>query len=215
MSYRFFISLLLAAIISVSIFWIMQHSISSSTNIDNNGNSYTKMVEFVRLKKNSNNENLKERKRPTPPKNDKPRLIKPLNTKIADSPKEPKFHPEIPDIKFSSIDTSTNLKNDISISSEVNLSAPEIATNLIPIFRVNPRYPRRALKMNIKGWVKLEFMITKDGGVEDIKVVEANPPNVFEKSATRALKQWRFKPAEFNGESVEQRAIQVIRYEKD
>ena len=44
----------------------------------------------------------------------------------------------------------------------------------------------------IEGNVKLEFGITADGEVSDIKVINASPSGVFDQAAITALKQWHF-----------------------
>lgn len=219
MTCRLVISFILACVISVATFWGVQFSINSQKIENSDDNNYTKMVEFVRLKQNTHEEILKQRKRPKQPETEKNQSTKPIATKIANLSKQPQIQPlepiTAPEIEFSAIDTGTDFSTEIAVSAETGLSNTDIATDLTPVFRVKPSYPRRALRMNIEGWVKLEFTITKDGSVKEIKIVAATPPKVFEKSAIKALKQWRFQPAEVNGEAVEQRAVQVIRYEKE
>jgi protein TonB len=80
----------------------------------------------------------------------------------------------------------------------------------IPIVRIPPRYPETALRRGIEGWVLLEFTITELGSVEDIKVVDADPPNVFERESIRALKNWKYQPKVVNGKPVPQPGMQDI-----
>lgn len=65
----------------------------------------------------------------------------------------------------------------------------------VPVSRVPPSYPRRALRRGLEGHVELEFLIQPDGRVDpsSIRVLEARPRRVFEKAATAAVAEWRFE----------------------
>jgi TonB family protein len=77
---------------------------------------------------------------------------------------------------------------------------------------VNPVYPDSARKRGVEGWVELAFTVTTNGTVEDIEVRNASPAMVFEDAAIRALRGWRFKPVERNGERVAQRAMVRLKF---
>ncbi len=62
----------------------------------------------------------------------------------------------------------------------------------LAIKKVEPRYPRRAKRRGITGYVKCKFKIDQNGKVYDIKITSSKPKGVFDKSALQALKQWRF-----------------------
>lgn len=79
---------------------------------------------------------------------------------------------------------------------------------------VNPTYPESARKRGTEGWVEMAFTVTPSGTVEDIEVRNASPADVFEESATRAIKQWRFEPIVRNGEKISQRAVVRLRFNK-
>jgi protein TonB len=66
--------------------------------------------------------------------------------------------------------------------------------------RVNPDYPAVARSRRIEGYVELEFMVGLDGRAQDIRVVAADPPGVFDTAATRALMRWRFEPGTRDGQ---------------
>lgn len=57
-----------------------------------------------------------------------------------------------------------------------------------------PVYPPLALRRNIEGWVEVEFVVQPDGSVRDVVVVSADPRNVFDREAVRAVSRWRFEP---------------------
>ena len=81
-----------------------------------------------------------------------------------------------------------------------------------PLVRVEPDYPRKAARAGQEGWVKLAFTITPSGSVKDVVVVDSQPRRVFERSARRALEQWRFQPQLLNGQPVPRQATQVIEF---
>jgi TonB family protein len=78
---------------------------------------------------------------------------------------------------------------------------------------VQPEYPDAARKQGIEGWVELVFTVTPKGTVEDVEVRNSSPAGVFDDSASKAVKQWRFEPVERNGEKVSQRAMVRLRFE--
>lgn len=85
-------------------------------------------------------------------------------------------------------------------------------SEVMPMIRIAPIYPRNAKLAKIQGFVKMEVVINPDGSVNDIEVIEATPPRMFDSAAVMAMKQWRFKPKLVNGVAVSQRAQQVIEF---
>jgi protein TonB len=67
------------------------------------------------------------------------------------------------------------------------------------IRRVNPDYPSAAKKDGIAGSVDLEVTVSKQGVVEDVSVIQATPPDMFEKSALAAVRKWKFDPRFVDG----------------
>jgi len=80
---------------------------------------------------------------------------------------------------------------------------------------IRPMYPQDAVMRGIEGWVKVEFTITDTGLVRDPRVVEAQPPRIFNREALRAILKWKFKPRIVGGVPVESRASQVIDFTLD
>jgi len=78
-------------------------------------------------------------------------------------------------------------------------------SNLVRLDSSTARYPRRAYRQNITGWVEVTFRVLQDGTTADIVVVNAEPRNTFEKSAVEAVGQWTFEPREFRGQPISQR----------
>lgn len=78
-----------------------------------------------------------------------------------------------------------------------------------PIVRIEPKYPMQAQRNGTEGWVRLSFSINEVGGVEDVKVIEAQPKRVFDRAAKRALKRWKYKAKVVDGKAVKQTGLTV------
>ena len=69
----------------------------------------------------------------------------------------------------------------------------------LPITRVQPIYPRRALTRGIEGYVLLEFVVTETGTVSDPVVLLADPPGYFDRAALNAVLKFKYKPRVVDG----------------
>ena len=67
--------------------------------------------------------------------------------------------------------------------------------------RVEPSYPEAARKARMEGVVILEAIITASGSVEDVKVLKSVNP-LLDSAASRAVQQWKYRPATLNGRAV-------------
>ena len=81
--------------------------------------------------------------------------------------------------------------------------------DVIPLVRVNPEYPQRALQRGLEGWVQVQFTITATGTVKDPIVVDAMPKNVFDDAALKAIARSRYNPKVENGAAVERVGVQT------
>jgi len=68
------------------------------------------------------------------------------------------------------------------------------------IHRVQPMYPQLARQARIQGTVVLQAEISKDGSIENLRLISGHP--MLAPSAIEAVKQWRYKPYFLNGEPV-------------
>lgn len=76
-----------------------------------------------------------------------------------------------------------------------NVTAPKL------IYKVEPSYEPSAKEDKIEGPVTLTLIVTKEGIADQIVVKKSLDPRLDEK-AIEAVKQWRFKPGQKNGEDV-------------
>ena len=91
--------------------------------------------------------------------------------------------------------------------------APALEQEITPLVRVNPRYPPRARRAGIEGWVTVQFTIERDGRVVEPEVLESRPAGVFDRQVLSAIQRWRFSPKVENGETVARVATQTIRFQ--
>lgn len=112
--------------------------------------------------------------------------------------------PPITDAGPDAIETVTSLN--------VDVSPGIVETDVIPLVRIPPRYPRRAVRSKTEGIVTIEFTITRDGSVVDPLVVWSAPPKVFDYAALQAIRRWKFRPKLVEGKPVQRRAVQNIRF---
>lgn len=82
-----------------------------------------------------------------------------------------------------------------------------------PLAQLPFLYPLRAKRQGIEGWVRLGLWIDRDGRVERIEILAAEPPGVFDETVLRGARQWRFRPGTRQGEPVASRVEQTVRFE--
>lgn len=69
------------------------------------------------------------------------------------------------------------------------------------INRVQPVYPPLARQTRVSGTVRLHAIISKDGSVQQLEVLQGHP--LLVQAALDAVRQWRYRPTLLNGEPVE------------
>lgn len=78
---------------------------------------------------------------------------------------------------------------------------------------VPPEFPSKALSQHVSGSVTVEYTVDASGDPRDVRVIEATPPGVFDKSAIAAVKRWHYDPVNVNGSPVEVPVRTSIRFE--
>ncbi len=86
----------------------------------------------------------------------------------------------------------------VATPTRVRVSAGVQQGNLIS--QLKPTYPAIAKSARIQGAVVLQAEISKQGTIENLRVISGHPMLV--QSALDAVKQWRYKPYLLNGEPV-------------
>ncbi|MCB1051483.1 MAG: energy transducer TonB [Acidobacteria bacterium] len=77
----------------------------------------------------------------------------------------------------------------------------------LPVFheRVQPDYPPQAQNSKAEGFVVLEIVLKADGTIGDYQVLHrfADPSLGFEQATMDAFRQWKWSPAEWEGQPVD------------
>ncbi|MBS3797608.1 MULTISPECIES: energy transducer TonB [unclassified Pseudoalteromonas] len=191
---RYLIALIIAAVVTFMLFLGMQALINGGEGAMTEpakGN----VLDFVRLKQEETVEK-KERKPQKPP-----------------TPKEPPPPLESPQTQSSdanasnaNFDFSADISADVDLGNGLALESSD--GEYLPIVKVSPVYPRRALSRGIEGYVIVEFTVTKQGTVRDPKVLKAEPESIFDRAAMDAALKFKYKPRIVNGEAVEVGGVQ-------
>lgn len=85
-------------------------------------------------------------------------------------------------------------------------SAPPVTRNVsVKGKRVQPRYPKRALRMGIEGVVWLRALVSATGETRAVNIYRSSGYSLLDNAALDAVKQWRFHPHVVNGAPTESR----------
>jgi TonB family protein len=68
---------------------------------------------------------------------------------------------------------------------------------------VAAEYPKDAARKGIEGSVDVSFTVTSQGKVTDVLVLDAEPSEIFNRSAVAAVRRWKYDPKTINGVPVE------------
>jgi len=184
---RIIVAIVIAAVINWGLLGLMQYLIATGEKALSD-DSTIRFVDFVRVKRDENVE-VKEQKPKKPPKPDTPPPTAPPQSQN--------------DVNPNAISTAMA---PLAADSSMNMGGMSFGNadgDYLPIVKVAPIYPRRALTRGLEGWVLLEFTVTKLGTVVDIKVLESDPPNIFDKAAVSAAAKFKYKPKVVNGEPID------------
>jgi len=123
-------------------------------------------------------------------------------------PKPPETPPETPPQDMDNLDPNTPTINIAPppISAITTIGGPgsmNIAEgDYLPIVRVAPVYPARALSRGLEGHVDLSFTVTAAGTVRD-PIILFSTSSLFERAATRAVLKFKYKPRVVDGIPVD------------
>jgi len=83
--------------------------------------------------------------------------------------------------------------------------------DMLPLVRVQPTYPRRALTDGVQGYAIVSLTVLEDGSVDpaSIVILEAEPAGYFETEARKAAAKFKYKPKVLNGVAL---AVPHVQY---
>ena len=139
---------------------------------------------------------------------------KPQPTEIKEVILVPKFEPAPASAPAPAAvsSTSSNSRAPAKATGHGRDDSKSVVSGVVPLLRIQPKYPARAADRHIEGWVKIEFTVQTDGSVDDAVVVNSEPEGIFDDAALKAIGKWKFKEKIVNGVAVKQRAVQKITF---
>lgn len=197
---RYGMAVAAAVAVTFTVTLMMQGLISSGGSVLEESD-IGRLVEFVHVQQDDDiqTKSRKPNKPPVAPK---------------EPPKPEMAKPDFDAAKNSMDMGALDIGADLSI--DAGLSGGSGDGEYLPIVKVAPQYPRRAAQKGIEGYVVVEFTVSKLGTVTNPKVIEADPPNIFNRAAISAAKKFKYKPKVENGKAIEVSGIRnIIRFELD
>ena len=78
---------------------------------------------------------------------------------------------------------------------------------------IQPKFPEKAKRMGVSGYVKVLIVIDVNGDVAQAQVLTQDPAGYgFDNEALKAVRQWKFSPAQLGGFPVAQKATKEFRF---
>jgi protein TonB len=191
---RLVFGLVIGLFVTAGLFWMMQYMIETadrSLNESGVGN----IVDFVRLKRNEDIER-RQRKPEKPPEPDKPPPEPP-------KPQLDNLDPSAEKIAVSAPPAET----DIEMTGGFSLGVGE--GDYLPIVKVAPIYPQRALARGIEGFCVVQYTVTRNGTIREPFVLEDQcSSSMFHRASIEAALKFKYKPRVIDGEAVEVPGVQ-------
>jgi protein TonB len=78
------------------------------------------------------------------------------------------------------------------------------------VHKVQPTYPALARSARIQGVVMLQAVISKQGTIENLRILTGHP--MLAPAAIDAVRQWRYRPYILNNELVEVEAQITVNF---
>ena len=191
---RLIAALVLSALITTSLFYLMQALIQSDGG-QLEEPAAGNVLDFVRVKP----EEVVQKKDRKPKKPPKPKEPPPQMS-------QPQLDSSTADTNGIAMDFGADISADLALGNGLALASGD--GEYLPIVKVAPSYPRRAQSRGIEGYVIVEFTVSKQGTVVDPVVVEAKPENLFERAALDAVLKFKYKPRVLNGEPTAVSGVQ-------
>lgn len=191
---RMAVGLVLAVMVTLSLFWLMQYLIDTadrSLNEDTAGS----LVDFVRVKRDEEvQRDNRKPKKPPPPEAPPPQ---------PPSPQLDNLNPNAEKIAISAVPVET----DIQMSGGFSLGVGE--GDYLPIVKVAPIYPNRALSRGVEGYCVVQYTVTRQGTTKDPFVVEGQcTSSLFHSASVNAALKFKYKPRVIDGVAVEVPGVQ-------
>ena len=191
---RIVIGVVFGLVITLFLFWFMQYMIVTADRTLDEGRTGA-LVDFVRVQRD---ESI-ERRQPKPKKPPPPEAPPPQPP----TPQLDNLDPTAEKIAIQAAPVST----DIEMSGGFSLGVGE--GDYLPIVKVAPIYPQRALSRGIEGFCVVQYTVTRQGTIRDPVVLEDQcTSSLFHRASLQAALKFKYKPRVIDGEAVEVHGVQ-------
>lgn len=193
-SMRIVVGLVLAVMVTLSLFWLMQYLIETADRTLNDQDAGS-MVDFVRVKRDEEvQRDNRKPKKPPPPEAPPPQPPQPQLANLDANPSK---------IAISAVPVET----DIEMSGGFSLGIGE--GDYLPIVKVAPIYPNRALSRGTEGYCVVQYTVTRQGTTKDPFVVDGQcTSSLFHSASVNAALKFKYKPRVIDGNAVEVPGVQ-------
>lgn len=198
----------LGILLTLMMFWFMNFMINSDENrlIDS---SVYKMIDFVETKSKVAEPEIKKELPPEPKEEKEPPKVP---DKVVESESSEDIQEDTPlNMDIPSLDAGMKMGKGMA-NGFASMKMAKIDSALTPMVQVQPVYPSRATRMRQEGYVKAELKVDATGRVLWVKILKSEPDGVFEKSAKKALKRWKFRPKTVDGKAIPQTGVITLNY---
>ncbi len=193
---RWALSMVMAAAITLGLFYFMQALIATGDEFDERIN-VIKIIDATMP--DITLEVIEEI--------DKPEPIEEVAEETPDTPDKQITLSDGPslNIQRANLDLDTGLQ-----LSNATISATD--GDYLPLVAIAPQYPTRTAQRGITGWCLVSFTVDGQGNVaaDTIIVVDAEPPNIFNRSSERAAARFKFQPRVIDGVGVSVPGVQYL-----
>jgi protein TonB len=191
---RLAVGLVVGLMVTLFLFWFMQYMIETADRTlddDDRGS----LVDFVRVERDETVER-KDRKPEKPPEPDQPPPQPP-------TPQLDNLDPSAEKIAIQAAPVQT----DIDMTGGFSLGVGE--GDYLPIVKVAPIYPQRALSRGIEGHCTVQYTVTRQGTISNPVVVESDcTSSLFHRASMQAALKFKYKPRVIDGQAVEVPGVQ-------
>ena len=189
---RYSISFISGVVITFCLLWLMQVLIATGKKALVDEADFT-LGEFIRVKVDEVVRQDEDDPEPPPDVEEPP--------------------PDMPEVQADNLDTSQS----------INIGGPDAGLKFdmaggrigmgdgdyLPIIRVKPIYPRRALTRGIEGQCLVQFTVTTTGATKDALAVECTS-SLFKSASEKAALKFKYKPRVIDGVAQEVPGVQTI-----
>ena len=193
---RWALSMGMAVVITLSLFYFMQALIAT-------GDRFDERINVVRIV----DATMPELELEVIEEIDKPELIEEVTQDTPDTPEKQINLDAGPSLNIERANLQLNTGLDLS-----NASISATDGDYLPLVAIAPQYPTRAAQRGIEGWCLVSFTVDGMGNVveDTITVVDAEPANIFDRSSIRAAARFKFQPRVIDGQGVEVPGVQYL-----